>query len=148
MAKKKKIIRRDTDHSQIKTDPKAKTQNAEPEKPRIPERIREKDSGFGVIKVVVGAIVILVLGSTVLFNKVGGGRESHRGDKSPGEPCNETVECIKGSLCYIYQEQGKQCMQTCSDGACPSGYTCVGAASQKQRKGIRITDVCVRNANP
>ncbi len=141
--KKKKIIRQDPPGPD-KGQQKSKTQEPAPEKPRLPERIKEKDSGFGVIKVVVGVIIALVLGSTVLFNKMGG-RESLRGHKGVGERCDATMECETGTICYDYQTKRKHCMRTCYNSECPEGYSCVAAATQKRRKGVRITDVCVRD---
>lgn len=142
MTKKKKIIRQESPRED-EGRANAKTRAPEPEKPRLPERVKEKDSGFGVIKVVVGVIILLVLGSTVLFNK-SGGRESQRGHKAVGERCESTVECEKGTICYAFQTKRKHCMKTCYSSKCPEGYTCAAAASQKRRKGVRITDVCVR----
>lgn len=143
MAKRKKIVRPDRTHG-VKAGGDSPAKATPPEKPGIPERIREKDSGFGVIKGVVGVIIALILGSTVLYNTAGG-RQSERGNKAPGEPCGDTVECRSGTICYMYSDLGRQCMETCYDGQCSAGFHCVAAATQKRRKGLRITDVCVRD---
>ena len=56
MAKKKKgssgkrIAKREDKSAQSKDTQEAKKVQNEPTPPRIPERIQEKDSGFGVIK--------------------------------------------------------------------------------------------------
>ncbi|MCP4676847.1 MAG: hypothetical protein GY854_15300 [Deltaproteobacteria bacterium] len=135
------------DAQKTKQDKKrAPASRPEPEKPRIPERISEKDAGFGVIKVVIGVIIVLILGSMVLFNQVGG-RESTRGDKLAGELCEETMECATGSVCYSYKGKKKRCMTRCKDEQpCDPGFTCVSATQQKRRKGIRVTDICVEDA--
>lgn len=120
---------------------------AEPEKAKVPERIREKDSGFGVLKVVGAVIAILIVGSMVLYNRAGG-RETLRGDKMHGEQCQETQECKSGMLCYSYKGVKKRCMTTCGkDKMCDPGYKCVTAAKQKGRKGFRLTDICVEDGS-
>ncbi len=117
----------------------------EKEKPRMPERLKEKDSGLGVLKGVGILIIALILVSTVLFNRAGG-RDALRGDKLPGESCEKTEECQKGAVCYSYQGAKHRCMTSCSKKKpCDPGYTCVTQASQKRRKGIRVTDVCVED---
>ena len=140
---KKKIIR----HEAPQTDSEKPKAPKEPEpkpKSELPKRINEKDSGFGVIKVVVGAIIVLILGSTAV-SRIVGRQESQRGHKTVGERCENTKECRSGTICYAYKEKRKHCMETCYNSKCKEGYTCVGAASQKRRKGIRITDVCVQD---
>ncbi len=123
----------------------AKKSKPEPETKRVPKRVTEKDQGFGVIKTVAGVLIALVVGSMILFN-LSGGQEDTRGDKISGERCAETLECQSGSVCYSYKDAEKRCMMRCSKKtACDSGYTCVAAAQQKGRKGIRITDVCVED---
>jgi hypothetical protein len=145
MAKKKKIIRRVEIRDVTGAEPKPKAEAAGPEKPRIPERIREKDSGFGVIKTVVGIIIALVVGSTVLFKQVGRS-ESERGEKQLEEPCQQTSECLKGLLCYAYKNSKKQCLAACVKDKCDDGYTCVPRSDQPKQQGRRILDICVRNA--
>lgn len=123
-----------------------KTPKPEPEKPRMPERIREKDpGGFGVIKTVAGIVIVLIIGSMVLFNW-SGGRESARGDKVLGELCEETVECSSGTVCFPYKGQQPRCVKRCdNDKKCEPGYTCV-SSSHRKRKGIRVADICIENA--
>ena len=64
----------------------------EPDKPRMPERIREENAGFGVIKAGTAILIILILASGVLL-KLFGGEEATRGDKIVGELCESTPEC-------------------------------------------------------
>ena len=126
-------------------DAKRTPPKIEVEKPRLPERITGKNDGFGVLKIVAGVIVALIVGSMVLFN-VAGGRESSRGNKIPGEKCDNTMECTSGSICYAYKDYGMRCMKMCSKGkSCEPGFTCISATQQKRRKGVRVTDICVEN---
>ena len=141
---KKKVVRHEIAEKGGKSSD-ARTKSPEKEKPRMPERMKEKDSGLGVLKWVAGIILTLVVISAVLFNRAGG-RDAMRGDKIVGESCEETVECEKGTICYTYKDERRQCMQRCAkDKPCDPGYTCVSSATQKRRKGIRVTDVCVED---
>ncbi len=141
----KKVAKRVDSHAKPTPKKAAQPSESAPEKPRMPERIREKDAGFGVIKVVIGGILFLIVGSMVLFNQAGG-RENTRGDKTPGERCDETVECASGSICYSYKGGEKRCMTRCSkEKNCDLGFSCVAAAQQKRRKGLRLTDICVES---
>jgi hypothetical protein len=129
-------------------EPKQREAAPEPEeaKPRIPERIREQDSGFGVIKVVVGVIVVLILGAGVLSRLVGN-EESSRGDKIAGELCGSTQECQSGSICFSYGDDKKRCLVTCPKGkTCEPGYSCVSSAERAGRKSTRVRAVCVEDA--
>ncbi len=118
----------------------------EPEKPRMPERIREKDAGFGVIKIVVGVLVVLILGSGVLLKLVGGS-DTDRGNKLQGELCQSTKECSRGSICYSLKDEKKRCLATCPKGkVCEPGYTCTSAAESSGRRSTRVRAVCVKNA--
>lgn len=121
--------------------------SAEPEKPKVPERIKEKNAGFGVLKIVAGVILALIVGSMVLFN-LAGGRESARGDRIVGERCDSTVECSTGSVCYAYKGGKKRCMARCGENrTCEPGFSCISSTQQKRRKGVRITDICVEDSN-
>ena len=109
------------------------------------KRIKEKNDGFGVLKGVALAILMLIVVSTILFNRAGG-RDAMRGDKGTGELCEKTVECAKGSICYSYKDNRSQCLRTCSKKRpCDSEHTCITAASQKRKRGIRLADICVKN---
>jgi hypothetical protein len=133
---------------QEKTSKKKETGKhpAEPETPPIRERTKEKDSGFGVLKTVAGVIVVLIVGSMVLFNQ-SGGKDATRGDKSSGELCEKTVECSKGWRCFSYKEEKKKCMQVCgSKKQCEPEYTCTSAAERRGRKRVGVRSVCVENA--
>ena len=132
-------------------DKKKKIEKSKPrpvqESKQMPERIKEKDAGFGVIRIVAGVVVALIVGSMFLFNQAGGDQNA-RGDKIPGERCSETVECESGTVCYSYKDQEKRCMQLCDKKKeCEPGYTCVSATEQKRRRGFRITDICVEDAD-
>ncbi|MDJ0762934.1 MAG: hypothetical protein QNJ97_08100 [Myxococcota bacterium] len=114
--------------------------------PRISPRPRETGSGFGVVKIVVGLIVALIVGSMIFFNQ-SGGRERARGDKMPQEKCRETSECAAGSVCYSYKDDEKRCRVLCAKTKiCEPGFTCVSAAKQKRRRGVRLLDICVEDA--
>jgi hypothetical protein len=143
----KRVARRVGEGEEIR--PK-QTQKAAPveeeEKPRIPERIQEKDAGFGVIKVVVGVIVVLILGAGVLSRMIGDD-ESVRGDKVQGELCESTQECAKGSICFSYGDDKRRCRVTCSkDKTCEAGFSCVSSAERSGRKSTRVRAVCIEEA--
>lgn len=141
--KKKTIVRHTPDTARVK----AASEKKEPLFPKTPlsARPKEDNPGFGVLKAVGAVIAVLIVGSAILFNRAGG-REALRGDKVAGEECDETVECKKGSVCFSYKGDRHRCMETCSSKhPCESGNTCISAASSK-RKGIRVTEVCVKDA--
>lgn len=141
----KKAVRRVDPRAEKRIEPR-KQEVPEPEKPRIAERIREKDAGFGVIKVAAGVLVVLILGSGVLL-KLLGGDEAVRGDKIAGETCESTQECERGNICYSYREDAKRCMKTCpNDKDCPAGHTCTSAAERSGRKSTRVRAVCVEDS--
>ncbi len=111
----------------------------------IRERPQEKDSGFGVLKVVGGGIVVLIIVSVILVKGLGQ-EVSSRGDKMPGELCESTNECERGSICYDYKGEKKRCYVTCStEKGCEPGYTCTSSTSGR-RKSARLRAVCVENA--
>ena len=134
-------------------DPEAKVRDTKPkevkveaEPRRMPERIREKDSGFGVIKIVAVVIIVLIVGSGALL-RLRGGDEVTRGDKIADELCESTQECEKGLICYSYKGSENRCMTTCSGGdKCEPGFTCTSAAERAGRKSTRVRAVCVENA--
>lgn len=133
-------------------EPKAKIkkQKAAPvqeeEKPRITERIQEKDAGFGVIKVVIGVIVVLILAAGA-FSRIFGDEESVRGDGGQDELCQSTPECAKGLRCFAYGDDNRRCLKTCrGDEKCESGYTCVSSAERSGRKKTAVRAVCVPDA--
>ncbi|HUT76275.1 MAG TPA: hypothetical protein VM285_01220 [Polyangia bacterium] len=115
----------------------------EPEAPRIAARIQEKDSGLGVLKALGIGVIVLILGAGVLSRMVGGETES-RGDKLPGEKCDSTQECARGSICYTYKGEAHRCFTVCSaDEPCDPGYRCVSAAEQTGRRKTKVRSVCV-----
>jgi hypothetical protein len=141
---KKKVVVR---HEPGTVRPKAEAEKKEPliQKAPLTNRTQEKNPGFGVLKGVAAVIILLIIGSAILFNRVGG-KEALRGDKPVGETCEETMECQKGTICFSYQGDAHRCMKTCSKKhPCESGQTCMSGASSK-RKGIRVTEVCVPDA--
>jgi hypothetical protein len=119
----------------------------EPEKSRIPERIQEKDSGFGVIKIVVGVVVVLIIGVSVL-SQYSGGAEGNRGDRLQGESCDSTQECRQGSICFPYKDGPRRCYATCNqaDSTCEPGLTCVSTSTSMGRKKTHIRSICVDDA--
>jgi len=115
------------------------------EKTPMSRRPKENNEGFGILKFVGFAILVLVVGSAILFNR-SGGREALRGDKTAGELCSETTECQKGYICFSHQENRRQCMKTChANSGCEAGYTCTTSAASK-RKGMRVVEICVPDA--
>lgn len=142
----KRIARRVGPGEEIARPKREAAPKEEEDKPRIPERIQEKDAGFGVIKVVVGAIVVLILAAGVLSRMVGG-EESARGDKIAGELCESTQECAPGSICFAYRDDRRRCLETCPKGeTCETGYTCVSSAERAGRKSTRVRAVCVESS--
>ncbi|MBW2276395.1 MAG: hypothetical protein JRF63_02820 [Deltaproteobacteria bacterium] len=116
------------------------------EKPRINERLQEKDAGFGVIKVVIGVIVVLILAAGA-FSRIFGDEESVRGDGDQDELCESTPECAKGLRCFAYGDEKRRCLKTCPGGEkCETGYTCVSAAERSGRKKTAVRAVCVKDA--
>jgi hypothetical protein len=132
------------------TTPKKAKQQAAPapeeDKPRVPERIQEKDAGFGVIKVVIGVIVVLILAAGAL-SRILGNEESVRGDGVQDELCESTPDCAKGLRCFAYGDDKRRCLATCrGDEKCDPGHTCVSAAERKGRKKTLVRAVCVPDA--
>jgi hypothetical protein len=130
-------------------EPRAKQQETPSEaedKPRVPERIHEADSGFGAIKIVVGVIVVLILAAGV-FSRLFGNDNETRGDKLPGEACESTQDCKSGSVCFAYGTDRRRCLATCAgDDACDPGHTCVSTAERAGRKSTRVRRICVEDA--
>jgi hypothetical protein len=123
--------------------PARKEPRDEPAAPRIAPRIQEQDSGLGVLKAVGIGIIVLILGAGVLSRMVGGEVDS-RGDKLPGEKCDSTPECARGSICYAYQGGIHRCFTACSaDEPCDPGYRCVSAAEQTGRRRTKVRSVCI-----
>jgi hypothetical protein len=120
----------------------------EPEsKPRITERIQEKDAGFGVLKWILGTLIVLILVAGALSRIIGEEQDS-RGDKLPGEQCDLTEECRAGSICAAHQSEERRCLTRCQPDAneCDPGYTCTSITTRKTRKGVRVKTVCIKDA--
>ena len=142
----KRVARRETSPER----PRAKRTPPPPEtedKPVIQERIREKDAGFGVIKVAVGVIIALIIGATAL-SRLTGTEDAARGDKLPGEMCESTTECEKGNICLAYHGDQRRCWKLCRPDSpdCEPGYSCVSSAQRSGRKGVRVRSICVEDA--
>jgi len=122
-----------------------KTDEPAIEKPRVSERVHETDAGFGVIKAVVIAIVILILAATVL-SRLSGTNDLSRGDKGQDESCQSTTQCKKGFVCHPFRGKAKTCMQLCSPGKkeCDIGYKCISDA-RIGRKKARIRTICAKD---
>jgi len=116
-------------------------------KPRITERIQEKDAGFGLLKGILGALVVLILLAGAL-SRIIGEEQDERGDKLPGELCELTEECRTGSICESHQDDERRCFARCDPDAndCDPGYTCTSLAARKTRKGVRVKTVCIKDA--
>jgi hypothetical protein len=127
---------------------KAAPAAAAPAKPRMPERIQEKDAGFGAIKVVAGIIVALIVGVMVL-TRFSGGDAAERGDSGQDERCQNTQECKAGYVCQAHRNDAERCLKLCevkNPQSCDPGYQCEPAAKQAGRKKMRLIDVCIPNA--
>ena len=120
----------------------------EPEpKARVTERIQEKDAGFGLLKGILGTLVVLILAAGALSRIIGEDRDE-RGDKLPGEQCELTEECRSGSICLAHQDEERRCLMRCDPEAndCDPGYTCTSVTARKTRKGVRVRTVCIKDA--
>jgi hypothetical protein len=108
--------------------------------------VREKNQGFLVIKIVVGVLMLLILG-TAVATKLSGRPSTGRGEKIQGEKCKSNVECAPGHICYSYEGDHSRCMAICSpQRPCQADYTCKSNLDQKARKGVVLHNVCVANS--
>ena len=142
----KRIAKRvSPEESNPRKDDKPAASQAE-EKTGVPERIQEKDSGFGTIKVIVGVIVALIIGAGV-FARYTGSDEIARGDLLPGEQCDDTQDCSKGNICYAYKGGARRCYTPCTpkESNCDVGYTCTSSATMGKKK-TRLRSICVEDA--
>lgn len=154
MAKKKKsesgkrIAKRVSEEAPT---PKAQETSAprepEPKASSVTDRIQEKDSGFGTIKVIVGVIVVLIIGAGLL-GRYTGSEDLARGDLLPGERCESTQECAKGTICYSYKGEAKRCYHKCSleDSTCEPGFTCTSSSYTAGRKKTKVRSICVEDS--
>jgi hypothetical protein len=118
------------------------------EKPKVTERIQEKDAGFGVIKVVAGVVIALIVGASIL-GRFFGGEGADRGDLGQGDRCQTTRECRSGYICHAHGDDAERCLELCDlrdAQSCEPGFTCVSTAQKSGRKKVRLTDVCVPDA--
>lgn len=142
----KRIASRSLGSQGAKTPKQADTGPEQPAPPRMPERIAEKDAGFGLVKIVVGGLILLILGSGAAV-KLLGGSTNQRGDKVLDEICASTMECAAGSICFAYKDEKKRCMKTCPKGTnCDPEHTCTSAPENTGRKKTRVRAICVKNA--
>lgn len=129
--------------------PKKAAPAAEPaEKSRVPERIKEKDAGFGAVKIVAGIIIALIVGVSIL-GRLFGGDDAGRGNAVQDELCGNTQECKAGYICQAYGSDAERCLKDCdlkNPQSCEPGHQCVSLAKQAGRKKMRLVDVCVPNA--
>ena len=129
-------------------EPKKAAPAAAPAKPRVTERIEEKDAGFGVIKVIAGVVIALIVGSAIL-NHFYGGDAVDRGDKGQDERCTGTQECKAGFVCQAYGSESEKCLKTCevkNAQSCDPGYKCISTTRQSGRKKFRFVPVCIPDA--
>lgn len=129
---------------------KAGPSEAPVEKKRVPERIRENEPGFGVVKVVAGVIIALIVGVSIL-SRLYGGAEADRGSSGQDERCENTQECRSGFICQAHGGESEHCLKLCEVNdpqSCEPGYKCVSSARASGRKKVRVTAVCVRDASP
>ncbi len=142
----KRIARREDNKPKPKIKEQATAVPVEA-KPGMPQRIQEKDAGFGTIKIAVGVFVVLMIGALIL-TRLSGQDEDIRGDKVHGEQCALTKECKKGYRCVQYGDDLRKCMKSCFDGdsLCDPGYTCTSTSQGTGRKNIKVQPVCVEDA--
>ena len=143
---KKRVIVRGTQQSEEPAKKPAPEKQGEA--PKITPRIKEKDAGFGVIKFVVGAVIVLILGIG-LFSRIYGTDQLQRGDKGQGESCQSYDECRSGFVCLSYGDHPQECLEQCSisdASSCRPGYTCVSATFKRSRKSKKVRPVCVQDA--
>ncbi len=129
--------------------PKKAAPAGEPaERSRVPERIKEKEPVFGVIKIVAGLIIALIVGVSIL-GKLYGRPGGDRGNSAQDERCTNTQECRSGFVCEAYGDDAERCLKTCEvqdPQSCEPGYKCVSSAQRVGRKKVRVTAMCVPNA--
>lgn len=113
---------------------------------KSPDAADGKDGpGFGVIKIIIGVVLLLIVGSGLLMKLVGG-KDAGRGNSLPGERCGATSECRHGAICYAYKDI-KRCMAVCGKHTeCEPGYTCISAAERVGKRSTRMRNVCVKSS--
>ena len=149
MGSKKKARPASRDAAPADTTPRA---TVEPtgevaERPRgVPERIREQNPGFTVLKIIGGVLIALVL-LAALAPKLLGGRRSDTSTRAEiGDRCEARGDCRPGSLCVSYQGAPKICRRKCGpDSPCPPSETCTSAEDRYGRKSLRVVSYCIPN---
>lgn len=127
---------------------KAAPAEAPVEKKRVPERIRENEPGFGVVKIVAGVIIALIVGVSIL-SRLYGGADVDRGSSGQDERCANTQECRPGFICQAHGGESEHCLKLCEvkdPQSCEPGHKCVSSTRAAGRKKVRVTAVCVPNA--
>jgi hypothetical protein len=117
-------------------------------KRKVPERIQEKDAGFGVIKVIAGVVIALIVGVSLLSHFFGGD-DASRGSSGQDERCQSTTECKSGFICQAYAGDAERCLKLCEPDnpqSCEPGYECASSARSAGRKKMRLAAVCVPDA--
>jgi hypothetical protein len=139
----KRIIKRHNPNGNPSKPELDKTPEVIDESPRISERIREDNPGFGVVKIVIISLIVLIISAGVML-KLFKGDNTARGDRAPGDACKTTIDCTSGSICFAYKETSKRCMVTCpEDKKCAPGFTCTAAAEQSGASSTRTKKICV-----
>jgi hypothetical protein len=142
----KTVAKRETPSTD--TPRKAADADAPVERKRVPERIKENEPGFGVIKVAAGVIIALIVGVSIL-GKFYGGADADRGSSGQDERCANTQECKPGFICQAHGDDAERCLKLCQvqdPQSCDTGYKCVSSARAAGRRKVRVTAVCVPNA--
>lgn len=110
------------------------------------QRREAEEPGLGALKVIVGVIIALVIGVTILGRMTGADKQN-RGTLIQGEKCVSNSDCASGFLCYSYDEGSFQCHQKCSaHKTCPSGTRCKTVVKNARRK-LKTADLCISNAD-
>ncbi|MBN2340361.1 MAG: hypothetical protein JXX29_00265 [Deltaproteobacteria bacterium] len=102
----------------------------------------EQKSGMGVIKNLIIAIFVLVVGATILA-KYSGASKAERGDLLQDAPCEATTECASGHVCIPFKDHPYTCKEHCkTDDECAEGYKCKPVV-RFGKKRVKPMTVCV-----
>lgn len=146
---KRKIAERVESNDTPKKEDAPQPKPAAPEKPKMPPRIKEKNPGFGPIKILLGVILVLLIVPGII--RVVGDKdainEASRGDKVAEETCKKDQECTVGTFCRAYKDDAKRCRPWCSDDKkCDPGFTCTSVSKKKARGNKQsVKKLCVKD---
>lgn len=105
-------------------------------------RTDDEDGSLGIIKKLIIAIFVLVVGATLLA-KFTGSNKVERGSLTQDAPCVATTECDNGHICNRYNGNNPTCKERCNKTAdCPEGHQCKPVVRLNKKK-VKPTLVCV-----